>query len=455
MITSTRFGKDSDFRRIQLDLGDAIPLGLPRLPRDLEPREFTAPDGRSGWAMRLPGGRPIATPACADGRLFVGGGFGSHEFFAFDAKTGAPAWQVRTTDDGPTAAVVEDGCVAFNTESCTVYVCDAATGSVIWSEWLGDPLMSQPAIAHGRLFMAYPARGRNGSSHKLLCAELRTGRHCWEQEITGDVITAPVVAGEHVYVSCFDGTSFCFRCGDGREVYRRMDGATSAPFVVGDDVFHSRRVMDEGQVFETVHRADAREGEDREADPFLAEQADYLKDGRGVGMSGSRLDSLDASVGFGTAPSAAKLHDAAAHVGVKTVAGAWAWQGSRAAYSKGRVLQAQGKFVHSFGADDEKGAWRAEATGGDGGQLFAPPSLGKENLYLVSADGQLVALRQADGERVFVYAIGHPATFQPSLAEGNVYVGTADGLLLCLRTGAEDADGWTAWGGNAQHNKNA
>ncbi|MBZ0185582.1 MAG: hypothetical protein K8F91_04960 [Candidatus Obscuribacterales bacterium] len=27
----------------------------------------------------------------------------------------------------------------------------------------------------------------------------------------------------------------------------------------------------------------------------------------------------------------------------------------------------------------------------------------------------------------------------------------ATGLVVCLKTG--DADGWTAWGGNAQHNK--
>jgi hypothetical protein len=57
-------------------------------------------------------------------------------------------------DDGPTAAVVEDGCVAFNTESCTVIVAETKTGKVIWQEWLGDPLMSQPAISKSRLYIA-------------------------------------------------------------------------------------------------------------------------------------------------------------------------------------------------------------------------------------------------------------------------------------------------------------
>ncbi len=118
-------------------------------------------------------------------------------------------------------------------------------------------------------------------------------------------------------------------------------------------------------------------------------------------------------------------------------------------------MNAQGKFIHSFQSEDERGAWRAEATGADGEQLFAPPSLGKEYLYLCSADGMIVSLAQVDGREGFAYSTGQPITFQPALAKGNVYVGTANGLLICLRTGADDAEGWYMWGGNAQHNKNS
>ena len=57
--------------------------------------------------------------------------YGSYEFYAINTETGAVVWQIKTSDDGPTAAVVEDDCVAFNTESCTVIVCDARTGKVL------------------------------------------------------------------------------------------------------------------------------------------------------------------------------------------------------------------------------------------------------------------------------------------------------------------------------------
>ena len=110
--------------------------------------------------MRIPGNRPLATPAYSNGRVFVGGGYGSHEFYAFDAKTGRMVWKTNTGDDGPTAAVVEDGLVAFNTESCPLVVVDEQTGKMVWQEWLGDPLMSQPAVSKGRLYMAYPGNGR-------------------------------------------------------------------------------------------------------------------------------------------------------------------------------------------------------------------------------------------------------------------------------------------------------
>src|SRR5262249_22084711 len=107
---------------------------------------FATPDGRiTGWKTTIPGRRPLATPAVADGKVFLGGGFGSHEFYALDADTGALAWQYHTKDDGPTAAVVAGGLVAFNTESCELEVLTVA-GQPVWKKWLGDPLMSMPAI---------------------------------------------------------------------------------------------------------------------------------------------------------------------------------------------------------------------------------------------------------------------------------------------------------------------
>ena len=163
-----------------VNLDQAIKINLPPARRDLRPLSFETSDGRRGWMTSFAGARPIATPAYDKGMLFVGGGYGSYEFVALDAASGSVAWKTTTADDGPTAAVVEDDLVAFNTESCSIIVCKAQTGEVVWQEWLGDPLMSQPAISEGKLFLAYPIGQRKGQavaqrSHAMLCADLR----CW------------------------------------------------------------------------------------------------------------------------------------------------------------------------------------------------------------------------------------------------------------------------------------
>jgi outer membrane protein assembly factor BamB len=456
----------------RIDLSKATNVNLPAAGRDLEAVSFGTPDGKSGWVLGLPGGRPIATPAYADGMLFVGGGYGSHEFYAVDSETGKIIWRIQTGDDGPTAAVVADGMVAFNTESCTLMVVDERRGRVIWQEWLGDPLMSQPAIDKGVLFMAHPAAtGRStkptefhprpaslGGSHRLLAAELSTGRHIWEQEISGDVITAPVVSDGTVYFTTFNGTSYALNAADGSVVWVKVNAATSAPVIANGQLYETRKGQAGKETVEGLARVDAKQGNARDKELIAKSKADYLKEGGGggVAISGEAVKSLDSSVGFSSAPASAKLAEANGAVGVNSVAGAWAYQGSRAAISKGQILNAQGNYINSVRASDGRQSWQAEVVGSHsapGGQVFSPPAVGHDYLYLAGAAGYLVSVRQSDGSVGFSYAMKAPIAFQPALAKGNVYAGTSDGRLICLKTGNKDADGWYAWGGNSQHNK--
>ncbi len=456
----------------RIDLSTAMNVNLPATSRDLEAVSFGTPDGKNGWVLRFPGGRPIATPAYADGMLFVGGGYGSHEFYALDSETGKIIWEVQTGDDGPTAAVVADGMVAFNTESCTLVVVDERRGRVIWQEWLGDPLMSQPAIDRGVLFMAHPeATGRPlkpvefhprpaspGGSHRLLAAELSTGRHIWEQEISGDVITAPVISDGTVYFTTFGGTSYALNAADGSVVWVKVNAATSAPVIANGQLYETRKGQAGKDTIEGLARLDARYGNARDKELIAKSKADYLKQGSGggVALSAQAVTSLDSSVGFSAAPSSAKLAEANGTVGVSTVVGAWAYQGSRAAVSKGQILNAQGHFINSVRASDGRQSWQAEVVGthsAPGTQIFSPPAVGRDYLYLAGAAGYLVSVRQSDGSVGFSYAMKAPIAFQPALAKGNVYAGTSDGRLICLKTGNKDADGWYAWGGDAQHNK--
>src|SRR5215471_21169749 len=112
------------------------------------------------------------------------------------------------------------------------------------------------------------------------------------------------------------------------------------------------------------------------------------------------MKELDSSVGFSAAPSTANLMVANESVGVNSVVGAWAYQGSRAAVSKGQIMNAQGRYLNSVNAKDGKENWRAEVVGGNvsaRSQVFSPPAVGAEYLYLAGATGHLVSIRQSDG----------------------------------------------------------
>jgi outer membrane protein assembly factor BamB len=349
--------------------------------------------------------------------------------------------------------------------------------------------MSQPAVSKGKLYMAYPAGGRQQAqqlnhvgqsaamshapkpakqnegkqteetgSHRLLCADLKTGRHLWERAISSDVISAPVVSDGKVYATTFDGTSYSFDAATGELIWKKENAGTSAPVVVANQVVVTQKEVREGKAYESVQQLDARRGEANAKAPLARSEAGYLgrNKGGGVAIQKEAQASLDSSVGFGSAPEAAQLHKANDHLGVGTVVGGWAYQGSRAAYSKGRMLNAQGRYLNSINADDGRFAWRAEVSGGglaEDAQVFSPPALGEDFMYLSSSLGHLLSVGQKDGDVAFMYHFPEPMVFQPALAEGAVYAGTSGGLLICLKTGSKDADGWYAWGGNGEHNK--
>jgi len=468
-VCSYAAGTTDAKKTIDIDLRSAVAISLPQPTSALTPKPFETKDLKKGWLIAIPGNRPIATPAYWNGMLFVGGGYGSHEFYAFDAQTGRLIWKITTKDDGPTAAVVEDGLVAFNTESCTVMVVEAKTGKLVWQEWLGDPLMSQPAAAGGKLFMAYPVGSNNknvsqapmpsGYTHRMLCADLKTGKHIWTVPITADVQTAPVVDGDKVYCTCFDGTTFSIDIKTGKVLRKEASNATSAPTVSQGKMIITARKDENGRAQEGIRNIDlARPVTTAMMPPPIVAlgPAQYLNGDGGVAVEHSKLASMDQAVGFAAAPESAGLSKAKNLLGVDSVSGAFHYQGARAVVNDSRIMNAQGSYINSVDKASGQMAWRAEAKhakAAPGSQLFLPAALGKKNMYLCSQEGHFLALDQATGKPVFMYSTGQQIAFQPALVNGNAYFGTNNGCLVCINTGDRDADGWTAWGGNAQHNK--
>ncbi len=434
-----------------------------------EPKPFKdSTTGFGGWRIRLDPKTPVPTPAVAGGRVFVGGGFGSYDFFAFDAQTGAPAWHLHTGDDGPTCAVLAEGMAVFNTESCTLEVVDATTGKVVWERWLGDPLLAQPAVMDGRVYMAYPRAGE----HRLGAFTLREGRPLWETRLDHDVITAPVVAEGKLYLSSFDGAVWCIDPKTGRVHWTQQLQATSAPWVYQGDVYVSHREdaprgarqsgdasrTQSGETLaaelarprERTSRHDAWTGQMKSR--FSVKAADYLSSSSGEARKRA-YHMLDSAVGFGTAPSSAKLHTAERLIGERLVSRTWRFQGSRPVVVNGILYDTTGDRLEASDVRSGEVLWTwqdAQATEGE--RRLTPPAVANGRVWAGTWDGRLISWDAQSGEMRWSVGLGAPCHWQPVVSDGWAYVGLEDGSLLAVETGDPLDTDWPMWGGGCGHN---
>jgi outer membrane protein assembly factor BamB len=432
--------------------------------------------GANGFTISLPSNAPIPTPTVYQGKLYVSGGFHSKEFYCFDANTGAYVWGVNLDDDGPSAAVVEDDVAVFNTESCTIFALDAKTGKHLWSYWLGDPLTSTPAIANGMVFTSYPAAGRGQQpkarkdkaekadakpatsppcSHVLAAIELKTGKIRWQHWLDSDVMSAPVAVEKELYVTSFGGTVYKFKQESGEVISATKSRATSAPVVVGKDVFWTQRAEGKGEAAKeavaSVDRARqtvVAQSETREA-PHLD---DKVQAKAKLAEAGKKLD---AGNGFGGgAPAAANPQAAVMNIGQTNVSTMQAFQGARILNYDGRNYNCMGDEFVCTDPRSGKNLWSMKLKGDlkkEGGFLAAPPAMAGGMIFVVTLQGEVLQMDPKDGKVAKTYQVGHQARFQPAVEGGKIYVGTQDGKVVCINAGDAKFTGWACWGANAAH----
>jgi Ca-activated chloride channel family protein len=430
-----------------------------------DPVAFRSKDGgKMGWKVVIPGGRPLATPAVVEDKVFLGGGFGSHEFYAFDAVTGKKLWMYRTKDDGPTAAVVAEGCVVFNTESCELEVL-TVEGKPLWKKWLGDPLMSMPAVAGGKVYMAYP-NSKGDRKHYLACFELKTGKELWKHDIAGEIITAPVIDRDHVFLATLDGTLYSFKP-DGKLAWQEKKNATSAPAVGDLECYFSCRaqttVKKDGKDVLQQNETLARRGgsaEDKVRELVATMRtADYLDYGKRRVNSPveNSYQQMDANVGFpGANKGDSKINQATGNLGQNSVVGVWSYQGSRPHVAGNLLYSAMGDSVKCVDLKTEKLLWKVDPhEKKEKGELLdavlTPPVVVNGKIFLGTAAGEVLCLSAQTGKPLWSAQVGEPIVFQPAVAKGRVYVATNAGSLICLETNDAKDDGWAMWGANAAH----
>ena len=124
--------------------------------------------GRAVWNMRLPGSALAMTPAVRDGVLFVASGDGT--VLALQADTGAEVWR-------------------------------AGAGSAL-SAGVGSDGRYTSVVTRGNEVVTFDA-----------------GREVWRKRLPSSVVTAPLVAGERVFVMSVDRAVHAFDAIDGRRLW--------------------------------------------------------------------------------------------------------------------------------------------------------------------------------------------------------------------------------------------
>ncbi len=395
-----------------LDLGSDRPVVEVELPAPPPggAAGFTFAGEMRGWIARIPEGQPVPAPAYGDGRIYVSGGFGSVSYYALDAESGRIVWSTtRLEDNGPTAAVFEDGRILFNTESCTLFVVEAATGKKIWHKWLGDPTLAQVATAGGLVFAQHP--GPSGPT--LSAYRVKDGEQVWSRSVDGELLATPVIHGDSVYASTLAGTTFRFRRADGALAWRKKLGATTAPWLAGEELFVARRSGDrEAQVVASAKTGEILRTHDSLPAPYLGEVPKDLSNWPQV----------------------------------------WAFEGSRPVVAEGIRYVAMGNDVRASDARTGTLLWARRDAHGVSSRSTSTVAVAGPQVVVSTRKGEVFGLDIDTGYTLWAYGIGKPVAAQPVVAKGWVVLATQDGHVVGLRVGDASLDGWHMFGGNPEHN---
>ncbi len=375
--------------------------------------EFTFADDRRAWVTQIPDSVQLPAVAFAHDQIYISGGFESVSFYSLDAKTGKVNWATTNLEDnGPTAAVVEDDDVLFNTESCTLFSLDAKTGKRNWLRYLGDPTLSQIAVAEGLVYASHP--GPNGSGEQYLSAyRVKTGAPVWTREVGTELLATPVVSGDSVYVSTVEGYTFRFDRKSGKQRWKRALHATTAPWIAGDELFVGRRVRGkEQQIVVSI-----------ETGKVIREHA--------------------TSTG-------AYTHDVPSNINDwKTV---WAFEGSRPVVDRGIRYVAMGNEVHASDTTSGDALWTRRYPASADKRSLGSVALAGSALVVSSRDGKVFGFDVDTGFTLWSYDLGRHIAAEPIIAKGWLYATTVGGLVIALEVADPSLDGWHMFGGNAQKN---
>ena len=200
------------------------------------------------WAVKDPNvnvGDLSASPAVAEGRIYIAGSFASVFFrganiYCLDAETGEIRWRFKTQQQVFSSPVVADGRVycgegLHSDGNSSLYCLDATSGTLRWSVQTKSHVESSPALADGKVYFG---AGDDG----VYCLDATSGTQVWHYENV-HVDVPPAVDEKRVYFGTGYGECgmHCLDRQTGNKIWSvKTDyGAWGTPSVVGEDLYYA------------------------------------------------------------------------------------------------------------------------------------------------------------------------------------------------------------------------
>jgi outer membrane protein assembly factor BamB len=190
---------------------------------------FRANDGTPLWSHLSCSGVGTVQPALGPHALLVGDGGG--DLAAYDPVTGDQIW-CRDVGGSITSAPAVDEKTVYITNGADVVALDQLTGIERWRFTFiaADPgsVSNTPAVSHGVVYVS--------GGNSVFAVDRATGHELWSTGAAGPNVSAPVVAGNTVYVA--GGGMSALRASDGhlRWSVSILDNA-SMPAIAHNKVF--------------------------------------------------------------------------------------------------------------------------------------------------------------------------------------------------------------------------
>jgi len=201
---------------------------------------------REVWRLKIKDGVE-AGAVLESGVLYFGANDGY--FYAVSADSGQIRWTIPIRSEGLGEPLFKDGVVYFMSGANVAYAVEAQTGKQIWlynrrdTSSLSIRGTSKPSIANNTIYFGF-------NDGYVVALNLQTGAMEWEQNINQnkrfrDVDSSPIVEGDRIFVTSFDGGLYCLNRADGRILWSVNEGGDTSPVLTADHIFYS---TSDGQV---------------------------------------------------------------------------------------------------------------------------------------------------------------------------------------------------------------